>query len=372
MESMTMRMMKPWRPATTSTHSLRITTLRMGGARARALLTHSLVAHSRGPRGGGTVGHLSCCGVESGCGWFRPSDEPTLGETPGARIRATGDLSEDRLDGETWPSLFETLPRGIVSNRKSPVFSSNCTDKPIKCIDRMHKGSKGAMTETGVVDYADEDQINSADEERIIGVAMDSGAVDHTTGPQHLPANTEIVPLQGDRVGRNLVAANGSPLQMHGQCTLEMEADDGVCAGTFAVTDVTRTLQSVSKTCDQNLGAFFTKDDCKVLDSETVAAIEQLIKGRKNAVRARYPRSGGLYVRHTKVRSFKPGTTRPTGQPTTTQPRPPQPRPPQQQRQPSRPQQPRRPQQVQRPVYNNNHVHNNGNLLDFTRQGNKR
>ena len=63
----------------------------------------------------------------------------------------------------------------------------------------MLEESEGAVTETGVVDFLDEDQINSADDERVVGIAMDSGAVDHTTGPQHLPANTEVIPLQGER-----------------------------------------------------------------------------------------------------------------------------------------------------------------------------
>jgi len=221
------------------------------------------------------------------------------------------------------------------------------------------------VTETAVVDYAADNEINGADDERIVGVAMDSGAVDHTIGIHDLPGNTEITGLTGSRVGKNLVAANGSPLAMHGECRLQMEADDGVCAGSLAVTDVTRTLQSVSKTCDQDLGVFFTKTEGRVLDAETVAAVEQLIRSKQTGVKARYPRSGGLYVRRTKLRNFRPGAAQQRSVPSAPQQRPPQrPQRPQQQQRPRQPP----PQQAQRP----HDSANNGGLLDFTRQGAKR
>jgi hypothetical protein len=249
----------------------------------------------------------------------------------------------------------------------------------IDCTARAHE-DRGDVTDTGVMEWGEDDnEINGADDERIVGIAMDSGAVDHTIGIHDLPGTAEITALTGNRVGKNLVAANGSPLTMHGECSLMMEAEDGTCAGSLTVTDVTRTLQSVSKTCDQDLGVFFTKMDGKVLDAETVAAVEQLIKSRMSGVKARYPRSGGLYVRRTKLRSYRPGVPQQRTTPTP-QPRPPQQRPPSRPRQPQRPPQPQRPQQPQRPrqpqppqqMQRIRNDHNNGSLLDFTRQGAKR
>ena len=313
------------------------------------------------------------CSEESGSGWCRPPDEPALGETPGAWIKATG-VAEAGTSEDEWPTLFESFPAGIVSRRRQPSVyavsvtsnNSNSDNSGNPYYMYAYTGREGAVAETGMVGHADECEINGADEERTVGIAMDSGAVDHVIGPKDLPPTAQITPLSGNRIGKTLVAANGEPLEMHGECCLEMEPvdnDDKTCGGSFAVTEVTRTLQSTSRTCDQGLGCFFDKDICKVVDSETVAAINRLIDSRKNSVKAKFPRSGGLYVRRAKLRKFQPRQA-------TTQPQRPQPARPQQattqpQRpRPARPQSTRPQQQQQR--------NGNGRIPDFTRPGNRR
>jgi len=100
--------------------------------------------------------------------------------------------------------------------------------------------------------------------------------------------------LTGARVGKSFVAANGQPMQTFGECILDCEDSAGVMsAASFAVTEVSRPLQSVSRICDQDLEVLFTRTEAKVRDPRT---------GRFLAT---YQRRGGLYTRTVKVRAGK-------------------------------------------------------------------
>ena len=140
------------------------------------------------------------------------------------------------------------------------------------------------------VDWSEESNINAADIEREIAVTLDSGAVDHVISTELLPAQTEICEVTGSRVGKRLVAANGQPMQTFGECILECEDDTGKSAGSFAVTEVSRALQSVSRICDQDLEVLFTKSEARIRDPKTGKYV------------ARYARKGGLYTRIVRVR----------------------------------------------------------------------
>ena len=140
------------------------------------------------------------------------------------------------------------------------------------------------------VDWSEESNINAADIEREIAVTLDSGAVDHVISTELLPAQTEICEVTGSRVGKRLVAANGQPMQTFGECILECEDDTGKSAGSFAVTEVSRALQSVSRICDQDLEVLFTKSEARIRDPKTGKYV------------ARYARKGGLYTRMVRVR----------------------------------------------------------------------
>jgi len=139
------------------------------------------------------------------------------------------------------------------------------------------------------VDYA-ETNINGADEEREIEMALDSGAVDHVICTDLLPSATEIGEVTGTRVGKSFIAANGQPMKTFGECVLECADDQGKSAASFAVTEVSRALQSVSRMCDQGLEVLFTRTEAKVRDPKTGKFV------------ARYARRGGLYTRTVRVR----------------------------------------------------------------------
>ncbi len=140
------------------------------------------------------------------------------------------------------------------------------------------------------LDYS-EGNINGTDETRDIDIALDSGAVDHVICTDLLPSSCEIAEVTGTRVGKNFVAANGQPMETFGECILECADNDGTCISSFAVTEVSRALQSVSRICDQDLEVLFTKTEAKVRDPRSGKFI------------ARYARRGGLYTRIVKVKA---------------------------------------------------------------------
>jgi len=143
------------------------------------------------------------------------------------------------------------------------------------------------------VDYAVGSNINSAEETREMTVALDSGAVDHVLATDDLPSSAEICELTGSRIGKSFVAANGQAMQTFGECTLECEDGSGKSIASFAVTEVSRPLQSVSRICDQDYEVLFTKTEAKIRDPRTGRFV------------ATYPRRGGLYTRTVKVRAGK-------------------------------------------------------------------
>ena len=98
-------------------------------------------------------------------------------------------------------------------------------------------------------------------------------------------------------------------MKTFGECILECADGNGTCVSSFAVTEVSRALQSDSRICDQDLEVLFTKNEARVRDP------------RSGKFVARYARRGGLYTRIVKVR---PGT-KPTAKPADDKRRPAQP-----------------------------------------------
>ena len=154
------------------------------------------------------------------------------------------------------------------------------------------------------VDYA-EANINGTEDEVELTVALDSGAVDHVLASEHLPSSAEISEVTGNRRGKTFVAANGQPMRTFGEVIIECDDGQRKSAASYAVTEVSRALQSVSKICDQDLEILFTKTEAKVRDPKTGKWI------------ATYPRRGGLYTRTVKARAGRKPTARPKTSPFT-------------------------------------------------------
>jgi len=195
------------------------------------------------------------------------------------------DTSSDEESTE-WPSLPTASAMRDAGRKRWSVP---------KVPSRMPKRSKEdmMMDENGIfvsVDFA-ESNINGAEDEIELTVALDSGAVDHVLASEHLPTSAEVCEVTGARVGKSFVAANGQPMRTFGEVILECEDGQGKTAASFAVTEVSRALQSVSRICDQDLEVLFTKREAKVRDPKSGKFI------------ATYPRRGGLYTRTVKARA---------------------------------------------------------------------
>ena len=207
-----------------------------------------------------------------GPGWCLAADETSLKSKPKTTARTAGTSMVEQTTKERWkvPHVPMNLPSNSNGVDDNGIFVS--------------------------VDFA-ESSINSAEEEFEIQVTIDSGAVDHVIATDHLPSSAEIAEVSGTRVGKTFVAANGLPMQTFGECVLQCRDEHGTSCSSFAVTEVTRPLQSVSRMCDQDLEVLFTKTEARVRDPKT---------GRTVAV---YPRRGGLYTRSVRVK----GGTKPVG-----------------------------------------------------------
>ena len=70
-----------------------------------------------------TLASTQCAKRSRGAGGAVPPDEPALGETPGACIKATGDLLEAQDIGDEWPTLFEAFPQGIIAKPRPEFYS---------------------------------------------------------------------------------------------------------------------------------------------------------------------------------------------------------------------------------------------------------
>ena len=183
----------------------------------------------------------------------------------------------------------------VVDDESADESDFSYTEDWDELIDMGETPDEESSTdETGIfvsVDYAS-GNINGADEVIELTVALDSGAVDHVLATDHLPSSAEICELTGSRVGKSFVAANGQSMQTFGECTLEcLDDKGGRSAASFAVTEVSRPLQSVSRICDQDLEVLFTKTEAKIRDPKSGRYI------------ASYPRRGGLYTRSARVRA---------------------------------------------------------------------
>ena len=77
-------------------------------------------------------------------------------------------------------------------------------------------------------------------------VALDSGATDQTASPSEIPNGAEFV---ANETGRHFVGAGGDVITKHGAATTTMTGTRGGAQIQWQVADVTRVLQSVSKTC---------------------------------------------------------------------------------------------------------------------------
>ena len=150
------------------------------------------------------------------------------------------------------------------------------------------------------------------DDEVILEITADTGAVDNVTNPKELPG-FPISESYGSRNGKHFLGAGAERIRNEGEVKLSMEPVDGGqrLGSTFQAADITRTLMSISKVCD-------SAPDTKVTFDSRKGVVTR--KGRSIAT---FQRKGGLYVMRVKVKKPKTSTeSQPVGKDAATRDRP--------------------------------------------------
>jgi len=171
----------------------------------------------------------------------------------------------------------------------------------ITIMEGMYK--EEAIVDIGVVEFAQGSmEINAAEEEIDVYVAMDSGAIGHISPKEAMPANVDLQ-VGPNGVNRDLVAANGGAIVNHGNAEVELVTEDNQALGcTFMVADVTRPLHATGVICDTGKEVLHTARGAVVVPAGSLS--KHVTKGM---VMAKYPRKGGLYLARYKVRAPRRG-----------------------------------------------------------------
>ena len=167
-----------------------------------------------------------------------------------------------------------------------------------------------ARGDVDVVEFAEgPGEINAADGEVDVYVAMDSGAIGHISPKEAMPAGVNLQ-TGPNGINRDLVAANGGAITNHGTAEVELVTEDDKAFNcTMMVADVTRPLHSTGVVCDTGKEVLHTAKGAVVVPAGSLSK-----HVTKAMIMARYPRKGGLYLARYRVRAPKrPGAARPAG-----------------------------------------------------------
>ena len=149
--------------------------------------------------------------------------------------------------------------------------------------------------DVNLFEYEEDMLLPVEDDEVILEITADTGAVDNVTNPKELPG-FPISESYGSRNGKHFLGAGAERIRNEGEVKLSMVPLDGGqrLGSTFQAADITRTLMSISKVCD-------SAPDTKVTFDSQKGVVTR--KGRSIAT---FQRKGGLYVMRVKVK--KPTT----------------------------------------------------------------
>ena len=154
------------------------------------------------------------------------------------------------------------------------------------------------------LEYEDEEEeVLATEDEVVVKIASDSGAVDHITNPASVPGSVVIrKPVKM----RNFVGAGGEGIKNYGEASVTLETSEGNFINSVSqVADVCRPLHSTSKTCDGGHEMLYTKKEGIVVPEGAFSQFLGLLASQGIKPLARYQREGGLYVATMKVRPTK-------------------------------------------------------------------
>ena len=86
---------------------------------------------------------------------------------------------------------------------------------------------------------------------RSVSAIMDSGSAE-CVAPEAIARNIPLMETEASRHGQTYHTADGGVIKNKGEKTMTMYSEDGdQFRGRYQITDVTRTLNSISRVCDQ-------------------------------------------------------------------------------------------------------------------------
>ena len=148
------------------------------------------------------------------------------------------------------------------------------------------------QSDTNIFEYASDDALLPIEEDEVIlEVTADTGAVDNVANPRDLPGFA-IQESHGSKNGKHFVGAGAERIENQGEVKLSMKPVDGggKLGATFQAADITRALMSITKVCDSAPGTTVTFD----------SKVGLVKRGGRDI--AKFYRKGGLYVMKVKVK----------------------------------------------------------------------
>ena len=125
-------------------------------------------------------------------------------------------------------------------------------------------------------------EINAIDNNRFIELTIDSGAAETVTGKDQLPQFKTLSNPNDERT--SYVLPSGAELKHNGEKRVNIVTEEGSkCTIRMQVTDINKSLMSVSRICDTGHRVTFDSDG---------GVIEHIETGQQT----RFQRKGGVYV----------------------------------------------------------------------------
>ena len=153
-----------------------------------------------------------------------------------------------------------------------------------------------------VVHSATDGTVAAVVNSRKIEVAIDSGSVETTMGPEDLP---EGMTPSGNPDGAEFRGANNSPIARYGHVDLLCRTKNGQHGSRVEISDVNRCLQSVSKTTGPEehptglQDVLFNNRKCYVVQPGVVDAVMNHLQAVCD-----FDRRGGLYITEMEISDF--------------------------------------------------------------------
>ncbi len=232
------------------------------------------------------------------------------GNVTGTGQKVKQDVKGNKSKTNNFPPIPRTLTTNAARELAGTGDGNHLTSPHSQPSSRGGMYDEDARGDVDVVEFAEgPGEINAADGEVDVYVAMDSGAIGNISPKEAMPAGVNLQ-TGPNGINRDLVAANGGAITNHGTAEVELVTEDDKAFNcTMMVADVTRPLHSTGVVCDTGKEVLHTAKGAVVVPAGSLSK-----HVTKAMIMARYPRKGGLYLARYRVRApRRPGAAKPAG-----------------------------------------------------------